>query len=130
ELHKGHAGPALELLQSAQPHELAFNEPPMCAAYIRGQAHLAAGNAAAAVTDFQNVLDHCALIQPDVTSVLARLYLGRARALEARSLQGPAAEDAKAQARAAYQEFLRLWKDADPDIPILKQAKAEYARLE
>jgi len=57
------------------------------------------------------------------------LYLGRARALEARSLQGPAAENARAKARAAYEDFLTLWKDADPDIPILRQAKAERARL-
>ena len=107
-----------------------FIEPPMCAAYIRGQAHLAAGNAVAAATDFQKILDHCVLIQPNVTTVLAHLFLGRAHALEARSLEGSEAEDAKAQARAGYQEFLTLWKDADPDIPILKQAKAEYAVLE
>ena len=53
----------------------------------------------------------------------------RARALEARSLQGAAAEDARAKARAAYDDFLTLWKDADPDIPIYKAAKAEYAKL-
>jgi hypothetical protein len=66
----------------------------------------------------------------DVTSALAHLYLGRARALEARLLQGAAAENAKAKARAAYQDFLNLWKDADPDVPILQQAKAEYAKLQ
>ena len=66
----------------------------------------------------------------DVTGALAHLYLGRARTLEARSLQGVAAENANAKARAAYQDFLNLWKDADPDMPILKQTKAEYAKLQ
>ena len=132
ELHKGHAGRALALLQSAQPYELAFVDllPRMYAVYIRGQAHLAAGNAARAAGDFQKIVDHPTLVENGVTGPLARLYLGRARALEARSLQGPAGENAKAQARAAYQDFFTVWKDADPDIPILKQAKAEYARLE
>jgi hypothetical protein len=132
ELHKGHAGRALELLQLAQPYELAYGIPlpRMYAVYIRGKAHLAAGNAAAAAADFQKILDHPALVGYSETGPLARLYLGRARALEASSLQGAAAENAKAQARAAYQDFFTLWKDADPDIPILRQAKAEYAVLE
>ena len=60
---------------------------------------------------------------------LAHLWLGRAHALRAQQSNGKDAESFKAQARAAYQDFLRLWKDADPDIPILKQAKAEYAKL-
>jgi serine/threonine protein kinase/Flp pilus assembly protein TadD len=130
ELHKGHTALALDLLQSAQPHELALNTPLMCAAYIRGRVHFAAGNATAAAEDFQKLLDHCALIQTNVIGVLAHLYLGRARALEARSLPGAAADNAKAQARTAYQDFLTLWKDADPDIPVLRAAKSEYAKLQ
>jgi hypothetical protein len=70
------------------------------------------------------------LVWNDPIGALAHLYVGRARVLEARSLQGAAAENAKAQARAGYLDFLKLWKDADPDIPILKQAKAEYAKLQ
>jgi tetratricopeptide (TPR) repeat protein len=130
ELHKGHASRALELLQLAQPYELALAAPlpRMYAVYIRGKAHLAAGNAAAAAADFQKILDHPALVGNSETGPLAHLYLGRA--LEARSLEDTAAEDSKAQARVAYQEFFRLWKDADPDIPILRQAKAEYAKLQ
>jgi eukaryotic-like serine/threonine-protein kinase len=130
ELHKGHAGRALELLQSARSYEVPFSVPPMCTACTRGQAHLAAGNATAAAADFQNILDHSALTWPSVSSALAHLYLGRAHALEARSPQNTAAGNARAKARAAYQEFLRLWKDADPDIPILRQARAEYAKLQ
>jgi hypothetical protein len=130
ELHKGHAGRALEFLQSAQPYELALSWPRMYAVNIRGQAHLAAGNAAAAVADFQKILDHPALVGNGETGFLARLFLARARALEARSLEDAPAENVKARARAAYLEFFRLWKDADPDIPLLKQAKAEYAVLE
>ena len=61
---------------------------------------------------------------------LARLGLARSYALQAQSAQGAGAEAARAKARAAYQDFLTLWKDADPDIPILKQAKAEYAKLQ
>jgi hypothetical protein len=60
---------------------------------------------------------------------LADLQLGRAYALESRSLRGVDADAARAKARAAYQDFLALWKNADPDIPIFKQAEAEYARL-
>jgi eukaryotic-like serine/threonine-protein kinase len=85
---------------------------------------------AGAAAEFQKIVDHRGLVGNNLTGALARLYLGRARALEARSLQGRAADDAKAQARAAYQDFLTLWKDADPDIPILKQAKVEYSRLQ
>jgi eukaryotic-like serine/threonine-protein kinase len=60
---------------------------------------------------------------------LARLGLARANVMEARTLQGADAEAARARALAAYKDFLALWKDADPDIPILKRAKTEYAKL-
>jgi hypothetical protein len=64
------------------------------------------------------------------TGPLAHLGLARAYALQAQSTQGADADAARAKARAAYQDFLTLWKDADPDIPILKEAKAEYAKLQ
>ena len=81
------------------------------------------GDGTAAAAEFQKILDHRGLIGDDVTGALAHLYLGRAHALEARSLEGAAAENAKAKARAAYQDFLNLWKDADPDIPSFVRPK-------
>jgi serine/threonine protein kinase/tetratricopeptide (TPR) repeat protein len=133
ELNNGHAQRALELLEPARPYELSSSlliGPLMYPVWVRAQAYLASGDGAAAAAEFQKILDHRGLMLNDVTSALAHLYLGRARALEARLLQGAAAENAKAKARAAYQDFLNLWKDADPDVPILQQAKAEYAKLQ
>jgi cytochrome c-type biogenesis protein CcmH/NrfG len=73
----------------------------------------------AAVAEFQKILDHRGVVQNEPIGALAHLQLGRAYAM-----QGDAAK-----AKAAYNDFLNLWKDADPDIPILKEAKAEYAKL-
>jgi len=131
ELNNGHAQRAMQLLEPAKPYELSgWSDVPMYPVWVRAQAYLASGDGPAAAAEFQKILDHRGLRLNDVTGALARVYLGRARALEARSLQGAAAEDAKGKARAAYQDFLTLWKYADPDIPILKQAKAEYAKLQ
>ena len=91
----------------------------MMPVYIHGEAHLAAREGMDAVAEFQKILDHRGVVSNGAIGALARLGLGRGYAL---------AGDA-AKARAAYQDFLTLWKDADPDIPIFKQAKAEYARL-
>ena len=88
--------------------------------YVRGEAYLAAGQGSAAASEFQKILDHSGIVWNCWTGALARLGLARANAL-----QGDLAK-----ARAAYQDFLTLWKDADPDLPILKQAKAEYAKLQ
>jgi eukaryotic-like serine/threonine-protein kinase len=88
--------------------------------YVRGEAYLGAGEGGAAVAEFQKILDHSGIVWNCSTGALAHLQLGRAY-----KLQGDTAK-----ASAAYQEFLTLWKDADPDIPILKQAKAEYAKLQ
>jgi tetratricopeptide (TPR) repeat protein len=90
------------------------------ATYLRGEAYLALGKAGPATTEFQKIINHPGLVWNCVTGALAHLGLGRAEAL---------AGD-KAKARAAYQDFLTLWKDADPDIPILKEAKTEYAKLQ
>jgi eukaryotic-like serine/threonine-protein kinase len=98
--------------------------------YIRGQAYLAAGQGSAAATEFQKILDHSGIVWNCWTGALARLGVARANALEAKSLQGSDADEARARAVAAYKDFLALWKDADPDVPILKEAKAEYARLQ
>ena len=87
--------------------------------YVRAEAYLSAQQGTAADGEFQKILDHRGLLWNCATGALA--HLGLARAL---ALQGDAAK-----ARAAYNDFLALWKDADPDIPILKQAKAEYAKL-
>ncbi len=128
ELNHGRAQHALDLLQAAIPYETGRTGP-MVPVYLRGQAYLAAGNGPAAAAEFQRLLDHPGLIGNDVTAALAHLYLGRARTLEATTLQSPAADSTKAQARAAYQDFFALWSDADQDIPIFIAAKAEYSKL-
>ncbi len=98
--------------------------------YIRGQATLAAGGGAAAAVEFQKILDHSGLVWNCWTGALAHLGLARANALQAKSAHGAESDAARVRALAAYKDFLTLWKDADPDIPILKEAKAEYARLQ
>jgi eukaryotic-like serine/threonine-protein kinase len=97
--------------------------------YVRGEAYLTLGDGERAAAEFQKFVDHRGAVNNFPLGALARLGLARAYALEAKSAQGTGAEAAHAKARAAYQDFLALWKDADPDIPILKQAKAEYAKL-
>jgi len=117
---------AIELLQTAAPYEL--GEPrstffgffgALYAVYVRGEAHLAAGQGAAAAAEFQKILDHRGIVVSDPIGALAHLQLGRAFAMSGD----------QAKAKAAYQDFLMLWKDADQDIPILKQAKKDYAAL-
>jgi len=122
ELNKGNSSQALVSLEAAAPYELGtpgfINY--LYPAYVRGQAYLLAHNGTAAAAEFQKLLDHRGIAQNFVTGALAHLQLGRAYAM---------AGDA-AKAHTAYQDFLTLWKDADPDIPILKEAKAEYAKLQ
>jgi tetratricopeptide (TPR) repeat protein/tRNA A-37 threonylcarbamoyl transferase component Bud32 len=120
-------GKAIELLQVAVPYELNipsvdFNEffGGLYPVYVRGEAYLGAGKGAEAAAEFQKVLDHPGVVFADPIGALAHLQLGRAYALSGD----------KTRAKAAYQDFLTLWKDADPDIPILKEAKAEYAKLQ
>ena len=98
--------------------------------YIRGQAYLAAGQGNAAAAEFQKILDHNGIVWNCWTGALAHLGVARANALQARTSQGADADAARVRALAAYKDFLTLWKDADPDIPILKEAKAEYAKLQ
>jgi len=116
---------AIDLLQSAVPYDSAvpgswfgffgFMYP----AYVRGEADLAAHRGAEAAAEFQRILDHRGLVFSDPVGAMARLQLGRAF-----DMSGD-----RTKAKAAYEDFLTFWKDADRDIPILKQAEAEYARL-
>ena len=98
--------------------------------YIRGQAYLAAGQGSAAAAEFQKILDHSGIVWNCWTGALAHLGVARANALQSRTSQGADADAARVRALAAYKDFLALWKYADPDIPILKDAKAEYAKLQ
>jgi hypothetical protein len=98
--------------------------------YIRGQAYLASGKATAAAGEFQRVLDHNGIVWNCWTGALARLGVARANALQSRQLQGADSDAGRVRGLAAYRDFLTLWKDADPNIPILKQAKTEYSQLQ
>jgi len=124
ELNANNAAQSLVNLEAAAPYEL--GEPPqfqlgtLYPAYIRGQTQLRARNGAAAAAEFQKLLDHRGIVVNFGTGALARLGLARAYALSGDS----------AKAKTAYQDFFALWKDADPDIPILKEAKAESAKLQ
>jgi DNA-binding winged helix-turn-helix (wHTH) protein/tetratricopeptide (TPR) repeat protein len=97
--------------------------------YKRGEAYLAAGQGKEAAIEFQKILDHSGIVWNCWTGALAHLGVARANALQYRSLQGADANAARVRALASYKDFLTLWKDADADIPILKQANAEYAKL-
>jgi hypothetical protein len=99
-------------------------------AYIRGNAYLAAGQGAPAAAEFQKILDHSGMVWNCWTGALAHLGVGRANALQANTSQGADADAARVRALAAYKDFLTLWKEADPEIPIYQQAKAEYAKLQ
>jgi eukaryotic-like serine/threonine-protein kinase len=115
-LTRNNPSKAIELLQAAAPYELGN----LYSAYVRGEAYLAARQGTEAAAEFQKILDHRGIVVNHPIGALAHLQIGRAYALQGDT----------AKARAAYQDFLTLWKDADPDIPILKQAKAEYAKLQ
>jgi tetratricopeptide (TPR) repeat protein len=100
------------------------------ATYIRGEMYLAAGRGAEAAGEFTKIIDHNGIVGNCWTGALAHLGVARANALQWRTSQGADADAARIRALAAYKDFLALWKDADPDIPILKEAKAEYAKLQ
>jgi eukaryotic-like serine/threonine-protein kinase len=128
---------ALNTLQAAIPIELGEirmlpNASCLYHVYVRGEAYLAAGQGVAAAAEFQKILDHSGIVANCWTGALAHLGVARANALQARTSQAQSADADAARLRAltAYKDFLTLWKDADPDIPILKQAKTEYASLQ
>jgi eukaryotic-like serine/threonine-protein kinase len=97
--------------------------------YIRGEAYLAAGQGAEAAAEFQKILDRSGIVWNCWTGALARLGVARATALQAKTSQPDDADAARTRALAAYKDFLALWKDADPDVPILREAKPEYGKL-
>jgi eukaryotic-like serine/threonine-protein kinase len=126
---------ALNALQAAAPIELGeilFVNNISCLyhVYIRGEAYLAAGQGKEAAAEFQKIIDHSGIVWNCWTGALAHLGVARANALQARSSSGADADLARSRALAAYKDFLTLWKDADPDVPILKEAEAEYAKLQ
>jgi tetratricopeptide (TPR) repeat protein len=126
---------ALNALQAASPIELGqipFVNNISCLyhVYVRGEAYLAAGQGNEAAAEFQKILDHSGIVWNCWTGALAHLGVARANALQAKTSQGADADAARTRALAAYKDFLTLWKDADPDIPILKEAKGEYAKLQ
>jgi eukaryotic-like serine/threonine-protein kinase len=118
-LQGGSAGKAIEALAPVAPYELGSAGQALYPVYLRGEADVAAHQGSAAAAEFQKILDHPGVVLNDPIGALAHLGLARAYALSGD----------KAKAQTAYQDFLALWKDADPDIPILQQAKAEYAKL-
>jgi predicted Ser/Thr protein kinase len=115
---------AIQTLQAAAPYELGFVEGfvdwiSLYPIYVRGQSYLVAHEGSEAATEFQKILDHRGIVLNELIGALAHLQIGRAYAMQGDTVK----------ARAAYQDFLTLWKDADPDIPIFIAAKAEYAKL-
>jgi serine/threonine protein kinase/Flp pilus assembly protein TadD len=124
ELSANNYSQALVFLEAAAPYELGapppLQEGTMYPVFIRGQAYLAAHSGTAAAAEFQKFLDYRGITINFPLGALAHLQLGRAYALSGNT----------AKARTAYQDFFALWKDADPDIPILKEAKAEYAKIQ
>ena len=119
ELKRGNAGQALQYLEPARCCEAGWFDMYQ-AAYLRGLAYLMAHRGQEAAVEFQKMLDHPGIVVNQPIGALGRLGLARAYMMQ-RDLP---------KARAAYQDFLSLWKDADPDIPVLKQAKSEYAKLQ
>jgi tetratricopeptide (TPR) repeat protein len=126
-LEHGKPTDSVERLHLALPYELAVNGlnfnhfylGGLHSAYVRGEAFLAAHRYAEAAAEFQKILDHRGIVGADPIGALAHLQLARAFVLSGDTIK----------AKPAYQNFLTLWKDADPDIPILREAKAEYAKL-
>ena len=115
---RGNPGEAIRLLQKARAYELG-QEFPFWTQYLRGQAHIGRGSATEAMVEFQTIVDHRSVSPADILYPVAHLGLARAAAV---------AGDVP-RSRKAYQDFFALWKDADPDIPILQQARREYQSL-
>jgi eukaryotic-like serine/threonine-protein kinase len=119
-LNDGKGAQAVEELVPAAALELSWVEPVLMPAYIRGQAYLMARSGPEAAREFEKILNHRGIVFYSPVAALTHLQLARAYALQGDSVK----------ARAAYKDFLTLWKDADPDIPILVAAKSEYAKLQ
>ncbi|HEX8816770.1 MAG TPA: protein kinase [Terriglobales bacterium] len=127
---------AIKNLQpAASPNELGqipfvYNIACLYPTYVRGEAYLAAGQGKEAAAEFQKIIDHSGIVWNCWTGSLARLGVARASAMEASNSTGADADAARVRALAAYKDFLALWKDADPEVPVLKEAKAEFAKLQ
>jgi eukaryotic-like serine/threonine-protein kinase len=123
-LSRGDPSGAIEKLTAAAPYELGrcgnYEWTVLYAIYVRGEAYLAAHQGREAAAEFQKVLDHRGIVLNSPLGALAQLQIGRAYAMQGET----------AKAKVAYQDFLTLWKDADPDIPVLVAAKSEYAKLQ
>ncbi len=123
DLKAGNPTKAIESLAPSGPYELGFPSPSLgfglYPVFLRGEAYVAARQGAAAMAEFQKILDHPTIAGNEVIAALAHLGMARASVLSGDT----------AKAKTEYQDFFALWKDADPDVPILKQAKAEYAKL-
>jgi predicted Zn-dependent protease len=125
-LGRGNPSEAIEILRAATPSELGqttfstYGWTAMYPVFVRGEAYLAARQGSEAAAEFQKILEHRGIVLNAPIGALAHLGVARAFAMQRDT----------AKARAAYQDFLTLWKDADPDIPILKQAKSEFAELQ
>jgi predicted Zn-dependent protease len=126
-LNRGNPSEALEMLRAAMPYELGqttfsgeYMWNGLYPVYVRGEAYLAAHQASQAAAEFQKILDHRGIVWNSPIGALAYLQLGRAYAMQGDT----------ARARTAYSDFFAIWKDADSDIPVLKQAKAQFAKLQ
>ena len=121
ELSRNNASTGIQLLQTSLPYELSYEFGGcLYPQYVRALAYLAQGDGASAATEFNKVLDHPGIAGSCETRPLAQLGLARAY-----SLQGD-----PAKAKATYQDLLTLWKDADPELPVVQQANAEYMKLQ
>jgi len=126
---------ALTVLEAASRIELglipfANNTSCLYPTYLRGDAYLAAGQGSAAAAEFRKILDHSGIVWNCWTGALAHLGMARANALQSKTSQGVDADSAHVRALAAYKDFFALWQDADPGTPILKEAQAEFAKLQ
>jgi tetratricopeptide (TPR) repeat protein len=121
-LQKHDADAAIDLLRGTGEYDFAFTESfdYLYPAYIRGLAYLELGDGRSAAGEFQKLIDNPGLCLGYITGPLARLQLGRAQKLMGDNVS----------ARKSYEEFLTIWKDADPDLPIYRRAKAEYTQLQ
>jgi eukaryotic-like serine/threonine-protein kinase len=119
ELTHGDAAKAVDALEPAMPYEAGVAAH-LYPAYVRGFAYLSARKGNEAAAEFQKIVDHPGVVGNDPIGALVHVGIARAYALQ----------HEPAKAKAAYQHFFELWKDADPDIPVLKQAKAEFAKLQ
>jgi eukaryotic-like serine/threonine-protein kinase len=122
-LNKGNAPEAIESLRAATPYELGksgnYGWTALYPVFVRGEAYLAARQGKEAAAEFQKIIDHRSIVLNEPIGALAHVALARGYALQGDT----------ARAKSAYKEFFALWKDGDPDTPILMAAKAEYAKL-